>query len=42
MKPSLGSRRPYGEAHSALARFCREMAKKDEGGGEEKVEAKEK
>ena len=41
MKPSLRVAASYGEAHSALARFCREMAKKDREEGE-KVEAKEK
>ena len=30
MKPSLRVASSYGEAHSALARFCREMARRDE------------
>ena len=36
MKPSLQVAANYGEAHSALARFCREMVKKDKEEEEEK------
>ena len=37
MKPSLRVAASYGEAHSALARFCREMGRKDREEEEEKA-----
>lgn len=42
MKPSLRIAASYGEAHAALARFCREMTRRDKEEEEEREKAKEK
>ena len=42
MKPSLRVAASYGEAHAALARFCREMTRRDKEEEEEGEEAKKK